>query len=378
LGLVHTALSSDNLIRNIFAAPFSRVAQREHHVSNKRAPIKRLAVACDRRGNLMSTTNRRRFLTLATTALVAPALSRRAAADAWPKDKIIRAVVPFAAGSTIDIIGRVVLDPLAQQLGQTIVVENRGGAGGTIGSAAVAKADPDGYTLLVNASAHSAAPAAYRDLTYDPSKDFAGVAVFGVVPNVLLVAPSKGIKTAKELVERGADGRLTFASAGVGSATHWAAERFLLSAGMKATHVPFAGGPAALTEVMTGRVDFCFIGISSAMPFIKDGRLLPLAVSSTRRSLALPSIPTTIEVGFPDSDYTFWNGMLAPAKTPRPIIDRLHAEVQKALALPAVKDKLATQGVEPMPLSPQEFDAMIAKEIVSNIKLAKAAGLKFN
>ena len=147
---------------------------------------------------------------------------------------------------------------------------------------------------------------------------------------------------------------------------------------MKATHVPFAGGPAALTEVMTGRVDFCFIGISSAMPFIKDGRLLPLAVSSTRRSPALPNIPTTIEVGFPDSDYTFWNGMLAPAKTPRPIIDRLHAEVQKALALPAVKDKLATQGVEPMPLSPQEFDAMIAKEIVSNIKLAKAAGLKFN
>ncbi len=326
----------------------------------------------------MSTSNRRRFLTLATTALVAPALSRRAVADAWPKDKIIRAVVPFAAGSTVDIIGRVVLDPLAQQLGQTIVVENRGGAGGTIGSAAVAKADPDGYTLLVNASAHSAAPAAYRDLTYDPSKDFAGVAVFGVVPNVLLVAPSKGIKTAKELVERGADGRLTFASAGVGSATHWAAERFLLSAGMKATHVPFAGGPAALTEVMTGRVDFCFIGISSAMPFIKDSRLLPLAVSSTRRSPALPSTPTTIEVGFPDSDYTFWNGMLAPAKTPRPIIDQLHAEVQKALGLPAVKDKLATQGVEPMQLSPQEFDAMIAKEIVSNIKLAKAAGLKFN
>ena len=258
------------------------------------------------------------------------------------------------------------------------MVENRGGAGGSIGSAVVAKADPDGYTLLINASAHSAAPAAYPNLSYDPSKDFAGVAIFGVVPNVLLVAPSKGIKSAKELVAQDKDGHMTFASAGVGSATHWAAERFLLSAGIKATHVPFSGGPAALTEVMTGRVDFCFIGIPSAIAFIKNGQLLPLAVSMTKRSPALPDVPTTIELGFADSDYVFWNGMLAPAKTPRPIIDRLHDEVQKALALPDVQAKLKAQGVEPMPLSPREIDTMIAKEIVQNIKLAKAAGLKFN
>jgi tripartite-type tricarboxylate transporter receptor subunit TctC len=192
------------------------------------------------------------------------------------------------------------------------------------------------------------------------------------------VAPSKGIETARALAERAKTGGLTFASAGVGSATHWAAERFLLSADVKATHVPFSGGPAALTEVMTGRVDFCFMGISSAMPFIKDGRLLALAVSMTKRSPALPKVPTTIELGFADSDYTFWNGMLAPTKTPRPIIDRLHAEVQKALKLSAVQEKLAAQGVEPMPLSPQEFDAMIAKEIAANIKLAKAAGLTFD
>jgi tripartite-type tricarboxylate transporter receptor subunit TctC len=324
----------------------------------------------------MARNNRRRVLTLACAAIMAPALGRRAFADAWPKDKIIRAVVPFAAGSTIDIIARIVLDPLSTQLGQTVVVENRGGAGGAIGSAAVAKSEPDGYTLLINASAHSAAPAVYPNLTYDPSKDFAGVAVFGVVPNVLLLAPSKGIKTVGELVERASGGAMTFASAGVGSATHWAAERFLLSAGVKATHVPFSGGPAALTEVMSGRVDFCFIGISSAMAFIADGRLLPLAVSTRKRSPALPNVPTTIELGYPDSDYSFWNGMLVPAKTPRPIIERLHAEVQKALALPAVQTKLAPQGVEPMPLAPQEFDALIAKEIVSNINLARAAGLK--
>jgi tripartite-type tricarboxylate transporter receptor subunit TctC len=325
----------------------------------------------------MARNSRRQFLTLAFAAIVAPALGRRALADAWPKDKIIRAVVPFAAGSTIDIIARIVLDPLSTQLGQTIVVENRGGAGGSIGSAAVAKSEPDGYTLLINASAHSAAPAVYPNLTYDPSKDFAGVAVFGVVPNVLLLAPSKDIKTVRELVERARGGAMTFASAGVGSATHWAAERFLLSARVKATHVPFSGGPAALTEVMSGRVDFCFIGISSAMSFIADGRLLPLAVSTLKRSPALPNVPTTVELGYPDSYYSFWNGMLVPAKTPRPIIDRLSAEVQKALALPAVQTKLAPQGVEPMPLAPQEFDALIAKEIVSNIDLARAAGLKF-
>jgi tripartite-type tricarboxylate transporter receptor subunit TctC len=326
----------------------------------------------------MPMTTRRHFLTLASGALAAPAVARRALADDWPKDKVIRAVVPFAPGSTIDIIGRVVLDPLAKQLGQTIVVENRGGAGGTIGSAVVAKADPDGYTLLINASAHSAAPAAYPNLSYDPSKDFAGVVIFGVVPNVLLVAPSKGIASAKELVAQDKDGHMTFASAGVGSATHWAAERFLLSAGIKATHVPFSGGPAALTEVMTGRVDFCFIGISSAIPFVKNGQLVPLAVSMPKRSAALPDVPTTIELGFANSDYVFWNGILAPAKTPRPIVDRLHNEVQKVLEFPAIQEKLKAQGVEPLPLSPQEIDTMIAKEIVQNIELANAAGLKFN
>ena len=175
-------------------------------------------------------------------------------------------MVPFTAGSTIDILGRIVLDPLSRQLGQTIVIENRGGAGGSIGSAAVAKAEPDGYTLLINAAAHSAAPAAYPNITYDPAKDFAGVAMFGMVPNVFAGRAVEGHQDLARSwsAKAKASGTMTFSSAGVGSATHWAAERFLLSAGFKATHVPFRGGPEALTEVMTGRIDFCCIGIPPA------------------------------------------------------------------------------------------------------------------
>ena len=298
-------------------------------------------------------------------------------AQNWPV-KTIRAVVPFSIGSTIDIIGRIVAEPVAAQLGQQIIIENRGGAGGTIGTAAVALSEPDGYTLLVHASAHSAAPASYAKLPYDTANDFAGVVMFGMVPNVTVVSPKKGFKTMKEFIDAGRKANFTFASAGIGSATHWGAERLRVAAGMDATHIPFKGGPEALTEVVTGRVDFMSIGIASGLPFIRDGRLLALGVSTAKRSSALPDVPTTLELGYTDSDYTFWNGMFAPAKTPRPIIERLHQEVQKALQLPAVRDKFALQGIEPMPLSPAEIDALIRREIVSNIAIAKAAKLKFD
>ena len=327
----------------------------------------------------MTTYNRRRFLKFSAGALAAPALAHSAFAQtAWPAGRPIRAIVPFSAGSTIDILGRIVLDPVSRQLGQTIVIENRGGAGGSLGSAAVAKADPDGFTLLINAAAHSGAPAAYPNLQYDAANDFAAVASFGSVPNVLLVAPSKDIKTVQELVAKAKSGSMSFASAGVGSATHWAAERFIVSAGLQVTHVPFRGGPEALTDVMTGRVDFIFIGISSGLPFIQNKQLVALAVSSAKRSPALPEITTTLEAGYKDSDFNYWNGMLVPAKTPRPIVERLHAETAKALALPEVQQKLTIQGVEPAPLTPSEMDAMIRREIALNLKIAKEAGLKFN
>jgi tripartite-type tricarboxylate transporter receptor subunit TctC len=324
---------------------------------------------------------RREFLRASGAALAASALPRPVLAQAlhgaWPA-KPIKAVVPFGPGSTIDIIGRIVADPLAQALGQPIVIENRGGAGGAIGSAAVAKAEPDGYTLLIHASAHSAAPAVYPNLAYDASRDFAGIAVFGSVPNVTVISPAKGIRSLKELVEAAKKRSMTFASAGVGSATHWAVERLRLAAGFSALHVPFKSGPDALTQVASGEVDFMSIGVPSGMPFIRSGRLIPLAVSTPTRSSALPDVPTTIELGYPNSEYIFWNGLLAPAKTPRDIVDRLHGETMKLLRQPAVAEKLKPQGIEPMPLTPAQFDALIAKEVESNRALVKAAGLKFN
>jgi tripartite-type tricarboxylate transporter receptor subunit TctC len=322
-------------------------------------------------------TSRRKFLHLAAASFAIPAVARTAAAQSWPA-RPIRAMIPFSAGSTLDIVGRIVLDPLSAQLGQPIVVENRGGAGGTIGTAMVAKAEPDGYSILVQASAHSAAPAAYPNIAYDTAKDFSAVIPFGTVPNVTIIAPEKGIKTLKELAAAGKSRPVTYASAGVGSATHWAAERFRVSAGFPGTHVPFRGGPEAITEVMTGRVDFACMGISSCLGFIKEGKLLPLAVSTPKRSAALPDVPTTIEAGFPDSDYNYWMGLFVPSKTPREIVDRLRAETEKALALPTVKEKFAPQGIEPLPLSPFDFDALIRREIEANIALVKAAGLKFN
>jgi tripartite-type tricarboxylate transporter receptor subunit TctC len=322
-------------------------------------------------------TTRRRFLSIAGAALASPALSRFASAQSWPT-RPIRAMIPFTAGSTVDIVGRIVLDTLSNQLGQPIIVENRGGAGGTIGSAMVAKAEPDGYTILINASAHSAAPAAYPNVPYDTARDFSAVIPFGSVPNVTVVSPGKGFKTLHEFVAAAKADSFTFASAGVGSATHWAAERLRLSAGFKAVHVPFRGGPEALAEVVTGRVDFMCIGVSSGLAFIQEGKLLPLAVSTPKRSPALPNVITTLEAGFPDSDYIFWMGMLVPAKTPRDIINRLHQETQRALRHPNVVGKFAPQGIDPMPLAPAEFDALIKKEIASNTALVQAAGLKFN
>jgi tripartite-type tricarboxylate transporter receptor subunit TctC len=300
-----------------------------------------------------------------------------ARAEAWPT-KPLRAIVPVGAGSTTDIIPRVVFEQLAVQLGQSIVVENRIGAAGTIGSAFVAKADPDGYTILAHGSALTISPALYSNLGYDPAGDFAAVVPFGITPSVLVVSPVRGWKTVGDLVAaaKAKPGALNFSSVGVGSATHLSAERFRVSAGVEAVHVPFKGGAEAMTEVIAGRTDFFFGPVALVLPQIQEGKLTALAVNSAKRSTALPNVPTTLEAGFANAEYPLWLGMFLPAKTPREIVDKLNRETLKALQEPKVRDKLAALGFDPMIMTPAEFAAHVEKEIAVNAALVKAAGLK--
>jgi tripartite-type tricarboxylate transporter receptor subunit TctC len=308
-------------------------------------------------------------------------LSMQAAAlgQDWPA-RPIRVIIPFGAGSATDLVPRIVFDRLSPQLGQPIVVENRGGAGGTLGTAAVAKADPDGYTLLAHSNALSVAPAIYSNLPYDTRNDFAPVMPFGTLAAVLVMAPSKGFKTVQEMVAaaKAKPGAFNFASVGVGSGTHLSAEKLKLAAGFDAVHVPFRGGPEALTEVMAGRVDFYFCPVGTALPFIRDGRLVALVTNGATRDPELPDVPTTVEAGYKGADFPIWIGLLAPAKTPRPIVDKLNAEIVKAVATPAVKDKLAKAGVAPLIMTPDDFAARIKAEVADNLVVAKAAGIKPN
>jgi tripartite-type tricarboxylate transporter receptor subunit TctC len=295
---------------------------------------------------------------------------------AWPT-KPIRVIVPLTAGSATDVIPRIVFDQVSAQLGQPMIVENRVGGGGTIGAAAVAKADPDGYTLLTSSNAHTIVPAVHPNLPYDVVKDFSGITTLGNVPNVLVVAPSKNIKTIQQLVAaaKAKPGAINYASGGTGTPPHLTAERFRLSAGFEGQHIPFKGAPEALTEVMTGRVDFYFSPIAPALPLIRDGQLLALAVSSSTRASALPNVPTTVEAGYANSEFDFWIGTFVPSKTPREIVNRLHQETVKALQNPSIKAKLSNMGVEEMIMTPDAFDKRVAAEVVTAATLAKAAGI---
>jgi tripartite-type tricarboxylate transporter receptor subunit TctC len=312
-------------------------------------------------------------------AVVPGAASAQSSTPAWP-NRTIRVIIPFGAGSATDVIPRIVFEPLSAQLGQPIVVENRTGAGGTLGTNAVATAEPDGHTLLAHSNAHTISPAVYSKLPYDPAADFAGITPLGAVPNMLIISPSKGIKTLQELVAaaKARPGTFNFASVGVGSGTHLSVEKLKLAAGFEAVHVPFRGGPEALTEVIAGRVDFYFCPINTALPHIREGRLIALVTSATTRAPELPDVPTTAEVGYRNADFPVWIGLMAPGKTPRAIIDKLHAETVKAIRLPATQEKLSKTGVAPMILTPAEFDARIRAEIAANGAVAKAAGIQPN
>jgi tripartite-type tricarboxylate transporter receptor subunit TctC len=298
-------------------------------------------------------------------------------AQPWPV-KPLRAIVPVGAGSSTDIVHRLVLEKLSAGLGQPIVVENRVGAGGTIGTAAVAKAEADGYTVLANGSAHTIAPALYKSLPYDPARDFVPVVPLGISPSVLVVSPPKGIESAQALVAaaKARPGALNFSSVGIGTATHLSAERFVSSAAIDAVHVPFKGGAEAMLEVIAGRVDFFFGPVALVLPHIRDGKLRALAVNGATRSSTLPQVPTLREVGYRDAEYPIWFGLFVPARTPGPIVERLNHETLKVLQSPALREKLSALGVDAMVMTPQEFKLHVEREIVLNASLAKAAGLK--
>jgi tripartite-type tricarboxylate transporter receptor subunit TctC len=310
-----------------------------------------------------------------TLIVAAPLLAQTSSAQTWPT-KRVQIIVPFSPGSATDLLPRTVFEHVSAKVGQPIIIENRPGGGGAIGVGSVAKAEPDGHTILVHSNALVTAPA-IQPMPYDPVQDFAAITPLGNVPLVLVIAPEKNIKTLKELVAaaKAKPGSINYAAAGIGTPPHLTTERFRLAAQFEGQLVPFKGAPEALTEVLTGRVDFYFCPITPAMPFIREGKLLALAVSSSKRASALPDVPTTVEAGFPDSDFDFWIGMVVPKKTPRDIVARIHQETVNGLRDPAVKEKLGKLGVEEMVMSPDDFDARIAREAPIAMALAKAAGI---
>jgi tripartite-type tricarboxylate transporter receptor subunit TctC len=257
------------------------------------------------------------------------------------------------------------------------VIDNRGGASGTIGQQAVASSSPDGYTIMIHSSSHTVSPSTFAKLPFDTVNDFAAVTPISSTPNVLVMSPTKNIKTLQELLTaaRAKPGGMNFASAGQGSATHLNAEKFKLAAKIEATNIPFKGSGEAVTEVISGRVDYYFSPIAPVIGQIRSGQLVALAVGSPKRASALPQVPTTAEAGVPGSEFNFWIGMMVPGKTPKDIVNRLHDEVVKALATAEVKERFVTLGADAWTMRPDQFDAYIRDEIKSNAGLVKAAGL---
>jgi tripartite-type tricarboxylate transporter receptor subunit TctC len=310
-------------------------------------------------------------------AAAAMLMAATVAADAqqWPT-RPIRVISPFAAGSASDTVGRVVLDQVSQLLGQPVIVEVRPGAGGTIGFASVAKAEPDGYTLVTSSSSMATESVLHRTLPYDPIRDFAPVALFGTQPNVLVVSTERGFKTLADLVAaaKAKPGALTFASAGIGSSSHLAAERFRLAAKIDVRHIPFR--ETGITEVMAGRIDFYFLPLAAAASALGSGKLTVLAVSSPTRISLLPDVPSVAEAGYPDAEFRFWTGLSAPVKTPRAIVDKLHDATEQALGVPALREKLAKLGVTPEQMSVEEFGKFFRDDLAATVKLAKDARIE--
>src|SRR6201747_641180 len=300
-----------------------------------------------------------------------------ACAETWPS-RLIKAVIPFGAGSAADVVPRLVFDRLAIELGQPIVIENRVGAGGTIGTAAVAKSDPDGYTILAHSSAMTAAPSLFPNLGYDTARDLASVLMLGSSANVMITPVTRPWKNVQEFIAeaRAKPGSISFGSVGIGSAVHISSEKFKLAAGIEATHVPYRGGSEVITDILGGRIDFYFCPLATALPLIREGQVRALVVSTPKRAADLPDVPTPEEAGLKGAERRIWFGVLVPSKTPRDIVDKFHAAGVKGLTDPVMQDSLKKLGVEAMPMTPKEMDDLLLRETAANIELIKAAGIK--
>ena len=315
---------------------------------------------------------------MATICLVAAIGAASAAqADQWPS-RLIRATIPFGAGSATDVVPRLVFDRLAAELGEPIVVENRPGAGGTLGTALVARAAPDGYSVLAHSSALTIAPAIYPDLPFDAARDLAAVLMIGSSANVMIVPAGRPWRTVQDFIAeaKARPGSMSFGSVGVGSAVHISAEKFRLAAGFEATHVPYRGGAEVIADILGGRLDFYFCPLATALPLVRAGQVRALLVSTAKRVADLPDVPTPLEAGLKDGDSAIWFGVLMPAKTPRDIVEKFHAAGIRVLSDPAMRESLNRLGVEALPMTPGQMDELIVRETAANMAVIKAAGIK--
>lgn len=276
------------------------------------------------------------------------------------------------------MVPRLVFERLSAELGQPIVIENRAGGGGVVGSAAVAKSDPDGYSLLAQSSALTVAPLIFPNASFDPSRDLASVFMIGSGANVMIVPKERPWKTIQEFIAeaRAKPGSISFGSVGIGSAVHISSEKFRYAAGIEATHVPYRAGPEVIADILGGRIDLYFCPLATALPLIREGQVRALVVSTPKRVAELPDVPTPTEIGLKDADSEIWFGVFVPAKTPREIVDKLSAAAEKVLATPAMQASLAKLGLESRPMKPAEMDDLVKRELAANQELIKAAGIK--
>jgi tripartite-type tricarboxylate transporter receptor subunit TctC len=300
-----------------------------------------------------------------------------ARAENWPS-RLIKATIPFGAGSATDVVPRLVFDRLAAELGQPIVIENRAGAGGTLGTAVVAKAEPDGYSILAHSSALTIAPAIFPNLTFDATRDLASVLMIGSSANVMIVPVSRPWNTVQDFIAdaKAKPGSISFGSVGIGSAVHISAEKFRLAAGIEATHVPYRGGSEVITDILGARIDFYFCPLATALPLIREGQVRALLVSTSKRVDDLPDVPTPREAGLKDADSAIWFGVFMPSKTPRDIVEKFHAAGVKVLLEPAMQENLKKLGVEALPMTPAEMDDLVKRETAATMEVIKAAGIK--